>query len=417
MSYLSYYSSADFRLQPNANDACSSIDEPRQQTFEGPLPVVEEGPVDDIDEWSRNNTDDNGLTGHSIEDAAGASNHLEHDFDQVDSDSDPPPQYESDELEYEPPSLSNVPKIEACCCRQAHPGCCRKHNSTRHCKPLFQSNQGSHQNLLSTWLKKFWHGWHTENVESGSKSRESPYTITPIHPMVSYHLAHDNLRCILRRVGPQKGEVVFIPDLSCEESATSTYGTRYNWSNEVYHSNSNFLQKQRVDCYIRRGAKNAPVEQFTCCPHHRVLVYKPIFLKKGGLIEVQTRVAFKANARPFDPIVVTWSSSLGLYAEIVTCTICHSDAECVLRQEGDSLHIRFAAYRNLGPGTTPRHMMWHPLLTGDGHHCRTDRRADVFSKVWGSVLWLRRPDPSMATYSTTSGPFPVESPEWPADRG
>lgn len=174
-------------------------------------------------------------------------------------------------------------KVEAPCCCRHHSGCCWRHNSTRRRNPHHHMiKQQSHGQRLHTWLKKIWNKCETKNIESGPKTQSSSCTIAPVHTPLLYHLAHENLACIRRSLDSQT-KIAFIPELSCEESATSIYGTRYYWSNEIYFNNGTFLQKQKADCYISREDKNATAESFTGCPHHRLRISKPVFTKRDDL--------------------------------------------------------------------------------------------------------------------------------------
>ncbi|KAL6907314.1 hypothetical protein GGI43DRAFT_397097 [Trichoderma evansii] len=75
---------------------------------------------------------------------------------------------------------------------------------------------------------------------------------------------------------------------------------------------------------------------------------------------------------------------------MTVCTICHSDAECTLRVEGNYLTIRYTCYRDLGIGISPRDYKWFAFLTGEGSPHRREGDLSLYARVWKAALDLKR---------------------------
>lgn len=257
-----------------------------------------------------------------------------------------------------------------CLCRP-HQGCCHEHISTRPPRAL-----------------------------------QSGHTLTPIHWVIPYHLAFEHLHCIRGRLG-HKNKKAFVPELSCSGNATSAQGTIYYWSNEIYFYKGTFLQKQKISCHLYGTDKNLP-EHFSGCPHHSLSVSKPVFGKRNGLFEVQACVTNNPPRCPSHP-KLRWSNFQGNHAQMVVCTICHSDAECTLELDGSNFNVQYTCYRDLGPGTDPTHSKWLSMLTGQGCCHRPEHRLDLYARVWRTAQDLQRPDVHTVTHQTPHGIFDVSS--------
>jgi hypothetical protein len=200
-------------------------------------------------------------------------------------------------------------------------------------------------------------------TEESTPGPQSSLTITPVHAVMAYHLSLDHLSCIRGRLAPGT-KMAFIPELSYEDHCVSEISTSYCLSSEIYFHRGTFLQKQEVDCYLHRQEENQP-EHFTTCPHQILTVSAPQFTISNSMQEVSSRLT-NNPPRCASHGSETWSNTQGQDAQIVSCRICHSEAECVLKLHCRSLRIRYTCYRDLGPGMDPSHPKWLALLTGKG---------------------------------------------------
>lgn len=307
---------------------------------------------------------------------------------------------------------------QPCFCRTRQ-GCCCQHNSTRYPNRNALDQPGHSRHTSSSSMPRTGCPSQATDANSGSETLlddseaeelpldvKSALTLVPIHRVIAFHLSLDNLSCIRRRLDPNT-KIAFIPELYHKDTATSDQRTGYYWSNEIYFRKGRFLQKQEISGGLSEGYEN-PAEHFTGCPHQSLSVATPTFTTKNGLLQVQTWVT---NYPPRCPSHSRerWSNSQGPYSQVVSCTICHSDAECVLKLEHSTLYIRYTCYRDLGPGTDPDHYKWTSLLTGEGVPYREEYKFDVFTRVWNTAhRELFQAGLHEVTHQTPNGVFNVK---------
>jgi hypothetical protein len=312
-------------------------------------------------------------------------------------------------------STDGRPISDSPCYCSAHPGCCRKHRSTaRSNLAPVTTRSGSPSEKTSTSRRDSQSSTSYTIHESEGRLKgvghASTYTLTPIHPSLCYHLCHDNLACIRQQLGPASTQQpVFIPELSSRQSITSYEDIVFYWSNEIYFSNGTFLQIQKVECTIHQGDnRRYNPQRFTACPHHSLTIPNPSFGSRDGFREVQATVENTPPRCPNHPEGVRWGSYGPLHTQMVVCTICHSDAECVLREQAGGLHIWYTCYRDLGSGEYPDGK-WMALLTGEGDPCRSGDKLDLYSRVWNTGCRLQRAGMESFSHEGPWGIFNVSS--------
>ncbi|CAG9951271.1 unnamed protein product [Clonostachys rosea f. rosea IK726] len=259
------------------------------------------------------------------------------------------------------------------CTCQHHRGCCPAHRSTR--RPnrptsIFSSQLGlpNHKGVLSTTFQT--------------------YTLEPIHPVVPYHLSFENLKCSRQSLRPRR-KMVLVTDLCGQDEVTDEGGTTYIWSNDIYYGNGTFLQKQEV------------VYQMVYLHKNRV------FKTTNGFQEVKMEITNRPQRCPSHP-TEQWSSLSGKHVQMVTCEICHSDAECVLElRSGGWLNARYTCYRELGDGENFENRQWLSLLTGQGYSVRP-WNFDVYIRVYSAARRLGR-DTESVIHQGPNGAFDAET--------
>ncbi|KAL7818360.1 hypothetical protein V8C26DRAFT_397446 [Trichoderma gracile] len=297
--------------------------------------------------------------------------------------------------------------VESPCVCGPHQGCCRKHNSLRSPNRAFVEQSPTSlrfQCFTSSQSDVSKPETGDNETEESTLGPQSSLTITPVHAVMAYHLSLDHLNCIRGRLKPGTARA-FIPELSYEDDCSSEIGTRYCLSNEIYFHRGTFLQKQEVDCYLHRQDDNQP-EHFTTCPHQSLTVSVPQFTIRNNMQEVSARL-INNPPRCASHGSETWSNTQGQYAQIVSCKICHSDAECVLKLHCRSLRIRYTCYRDLGPGMDSSHHKWLALLTGKGDPRHQEHELEVYTRVWNTANGLRRPGLYKVRHQLPSGVFEI----------
>ncbi|KAL6852148.1 hypothetical protein J3F83DRAFT_756733 [Trichoderma novae-zelandiae] len=319
-------------------------------------------------------------------------NTLEHDGD---SSQTMPPSYREATTAPEDTVSPKSFHLGLPCLCGPHQGCCRKHNSLR--SPNRRLLE--HPDICLTKAGAV-------HIKTGDAliGLQSALTLVPIHSVMAYHLSLDHLECIRGRLSPGT-KTAFIPELSYEDGCVSESLTDYSWSNEIYFSKGSFLQKQEIDCYQSRADENRP-ESFTACPHRSLTISTPEFTINNNMVEVSARVT-NHPPRCASHGSEKWSNFDGKYAQLVTCTICHADAECVLELHDRSLRIRYTCYRDLGPGVDSGHSKWLALLTGQGSPQREGREPEVYERVWHTANNLRRRGLYRVTHQTPNGVFNI----------
>ena len=271
---------------------------------------------------------------------------------------------------------------ESPCICSPHISCCREHGSIRARNvPPTQTNIPGQKSDHKTQAATF----------------QSNHTLTPIHFSIPYHLALDHLACIRRWLGPGI-KTAFIPERSWDDSASSTRSRVYYWSSEIYFHQGSFFQKQSIS-FSWTGTQET--ETLIECPHRKVTISDPEYSVKDGFRHVQACITNQPPLYSSHPMT-TWSSSQGRYAQIIVCTKCHSDAECVLRLRG-CLHVRYTCFRHLGQGTDLQDPTWYLLLTKGGRDQRQRTIPDVYERVWHVAYLLQRPDLEEFSHRTPNG--------------
>ena len=221
---------------------------------------------------------------------------------------------------------------------------------------------------------------------------------------MAYHLSSNHLACIHGGLGPGTKRA-FIPKLSFKDTCTSENGTTYIWTSEIYFNKGDFLQKQELVCYQSRSDDNRP-QSFTACPHQSLTISAPKFAIKNGMVEVSAQITnYPPRCTSHDS--EQWSNFDGQYAQVVGCTICHSDAECTLELYDRSLLTTYTCYKDLGPGVDSQNSKWIALLTGLGSPERKEYELDVYERVWNTAKTLRRCGLHRVTHQTPNGVFNV----------
>ncbi|EHK44791.1 hypothetical protein TRIATDRAFT_38221 [Trichoderma atroviride IMI 206040] len=241
----------------------------------------------------------------------------------------------------------------------------------------------------------------TMKAQAPDTEVSSALTLLPIHHTVNYHLSQDHLACI-RRQFDSRTDTDLVESLSCNDKHISRENCHYEWLNEIYFQHGTFIQRQQMRCHLSDRTKET--EYFTGCPHQSIRIYPPKFGYKNDKLEIQTRINNNPPRCPIHPME-SWNSSQGPYTQIVVCTICHSDAECLLEVNGAYLKIKYTCYRDLGPGTSPTDSKWLALLTGEGSPHRQKYELKLYARVWGIGRRLRRPGIHEVTHQTPNGPF------------
>lgn len=159
------------------------------------------------------------------------------------------------------------------------------------------------------------------------------------------------------------------------------------------------------DCNL--SDRNKKSEYFAGCPHQSIRIYPPKFVYKNGMLEIQTKINNnppRCSSHPTE----SWNSSQGRYAQIVVCTICHSDSECILEVNGPYLKIEYTCYRDLGPGTSSTHAKWLALTAGEGSPGRQKHDLKLYARLWNIGKNLSRPGLNEITHQTPNGLFNAE---------
>lgn len=262
-----------------------------------------------------------------------------------------------------------------------HQGCCRMHNSLRTPNRDLLDQPGILSRMVSNTL-----GGSGMEAKDFNAKEFSSLTLTPIHATMRYHLSMDHLECVRRQLDPRRTTDV-ITSLSYEEKCVSKEINYYDWLSDIYFRDGTFLQRQQMQCYLGEGTKKS--EYFAACPHQSLCISPPEFVYKDGMLEAQTCVTNQPPRCASHPME-KWNSSQGRYAQIVVCTICHSDAECTLELYDRQILIRYTCYRDLGSGTSPSDPKWLSLLTGEGSPHRKEHELKLYSCVWNTAVDLRR---------------------------
>ncbi|TFB01040.1 hypothetical protein CCMA1212_006899 [Trichoderma ghanense] len=287
-------------------------------------------------------------------------------------------------------------------------GCCRKHNSIRSPNRRLRDHpcvsHRSKQSRASTEFSLRMAETGDLKAEDSLVGLQSSLTLVPIHSIMAYHLSMHHLACIRGQLSPGTKRA-FIPELSFEDRCTSERGTDYSWSSEIYFDDGGFLQKQEMHCYQSRGDDNRP-ESFTACPHQSLTISTPRFAIQNGMVEVSAHIT-NYPPRCTSHESEKWSNFHGQYAQVVSCTICHSDAECILELHDRSLHIRYTCYKDLGPGVDLQNSKWLAVLTSLGSPQRKGHELDVYERVWNTANSLRRCGLYKVTHQTPKGVFNV----------
>lgn len=259
--------------------------------------------------------------------------------------------------------------------------------------------------LLRTNLKAY------DEEEIGPHALATSHTVVPIHKDINYHLSLDNLTCV-RDSFDRPLNHFFVSKLSCSAKIDniSESQVKKSWSSELYFGNKTFLQKQEI--ILQYGPNNGsdkkprdPVH-FTSCPHQSVVLSDICtnLYYNGGVSVLVTNEPNRCTVHPSQMWEVQGSDHR---SQIVSCTICRSDAECVAWEEGINLAIRFTCYRDLGPGNDVLDPSWRSLLTGEGSAVRSPHSFDAFKVTWKAAQALRRPGLSKEIHETPNGPFNV----------
>lgn len=314
-------------------------------------------------------------------------------------------------------SKHGKPNADSPCYCSAHPGCCRKHHSTSHSRPAPLTIRDRNQNEKTGSSRRDSEASTSSTIHQPEgkllgMDHAATYTLTPIHPSLCYHLCHDNLAYIRQQLSPPSAQQsVFVPELSSKQSITSDEDIVFYWSSEIYFSKGTFLQIQKVQCTIhQRDNKRYKPQRFTACPHHSLTISDPSFSSRNGFREVQATVENSPPRCPNHPEGVRWISQGPLHTQMVVCTICHSDAECVLREQAGGLHVWYACYRDLGSGEY-LDGKWMALLSGEGDRdpCRSGDKLELYSRVWNTGSRLRRAGMESFTHEGPWGIFNVSS--------
>lgn len=288
---------------------------------------------------------------------------------------------------------------ETCLCLH-HQGCCRMHNSLRtpirgHLDQPDDSSRMALEKPANPTMKG-----KAPNIEVSSAR-----TLLPIHHVMSYHLSLDHLNCVRHKISRGTTKAAIIPELSCANSCASRAESYYDWLNDIYFDKGTFLQRQQMRCHISDQAKRS--EYLAGCPHQSIRIYPPKFEYKNDMLEIRTKINNNPPRCPSHPME-TWNSSQGRYAQIVTCTICHSDSECILEVNGPSLMIEYTCYRDLGPGTSSTHAKWLALIAGEGSPHRQKHDLKVYARLWNIGQDLSRSGLCEVTHQTPKGLFNAE---------
>jgi hypothetical protein len=291
-------------------------------------------------------------------------------------------------------SDSNTPCI---CMHHRHQSCCSMHSSLR------TPNRGllNQPRTTSSLLVPNTSGDLAMEANDFNPEEISSLTITPVHATMRYHLSLDHLACV-RRQFDSGTDVDLVQSLSCNGSYTSKECNYYDWLNDIYFLRDTFLQRQQMECRLGDEAKTA--EYFVGCPHQSLCISPPEFEYKDGMLEVQTWVTNYPPRCAVHPRE-KWSSSQGPYAQIVVCTICHSDAECTLELFGTYLKIEYICYRDLGLGVSPTDPKWLALLTGKGNPHRQKYDLRLYARVWGTGRNMGRLGVNEVIHQTPDGSF------------
>ncbi|CAH0048864.1 unnamed protein product [Clonostachys solani] len=239
------------------------------------------------------------------------------------------------------------------------------------------------------------HGHHSLRYPSAS-------TLAPVHSLMAYHLSFEHLSCIRRKLGDEMQKTKYIPELSWEDSVTSTHGVDYEMLSEVFTCKGEFLQRQQIRLRYGSDDSSPNGEQFFGCPHQSVRVSSPVRKKTSNLIDVQLDISHHPP-RCASHKSQRWCNLEGPYAHIAVCTICHSDAELHLRMSTHYLIMIYTCYRNLGTAEEASDPKWNALLTGEGQGSRPDKVLDLYKHVYKVAFGLCRSFLEPARYQTPSG--------------
>lgn len=272
-----------------------------------------------------------------------------------------------------------------------HQGCCRMHNS------LQTPNRGhlSRLRLTNPSMKG-----KAPNIEVSSA-----LTLLPIHKAMNYHLSLDHLNCVRDKISRSTTKAAIITELTCASYCASQADNYYDWTNDIYFDKGTFLQRQQMRCNL--SDRNKKSEYFAGCPHQSIRIYPPKFGYKNDMLEIQTKINNnppRCSSHPTE----SWNSSQGRYAQIVVCTICHSDSECILEVNGPYLKIEYTCYRDLGPGTSSTHAKWLALIAGEGSPGRQKHDLKLYARLWNIGQNLCRPGLNEITHQTPNGLFNAE---------
>lgn len=307
------------------------------------------------------------------------------------------------------------------CVCEPHQGCCREHRSTcslNPWRPSTSKNTSPTRRGKHRLMSKFLSPPNPTDDESKpllerSETKELPqdlqttYTLIPIHPAVNCHIAFENLACVSRRLNPA-AKPALMRELWCKGS-TSSGGVQYYWYNEIYYQRGTFLQKQDIQCWLYNSFNCRAEQRFTGCPHQSLSVSSPRFRHREGLFEAEATITNHPPRCKSHQKGQRWSSRQGRYAQMIICTICHSDAECVIELKGHYLSVLYTCYRDLGAGTDPGHHKWLSLLTGEGSPNRPEYELDLYARVWRLAYRLGGRGLEKVIHQTPQGLFDVSS--------
>lgn len=263
----------------------------------------------------------------------------------------------------------------------------------------------------------------------------SAHTLKPIHHSVQYHLALDHLDCIRRRqkLAPV-ARTTFIEELSIRGSLRGSRAYDSDWDSEIYYTKQGiFLQRHKVEC-ISSASQDKPLRLYGC-PHQSFEITTLVVTGSSGSRSAQASIRNHPRRCPTHASE-TWKSADGSFTQLVSCTVCHSVAECEIEvQERRLVVVRYTCYRDLGTGdkTNLRQPKWRLLLTGekeddgeddlkdedeedlgkgkDDDLCRRWRGHEfgVYIRVWLTAYNLQRPGLRHVVHKTSDGPFKVIS--------
>ncbi|KAL7897427.1 hypothetical protein HDV64DRAFT_252669 [Trichoderma sp. TUCIM 5745] len=372
----------------SSSSGVQSADKPSKR----PMNKSSSGPQESSSEDKDDSDDDNSDDDNSDDDDSENGNSDDDDDDDEDANTMPPPY---DQATAAPGNSVANDCNESCLCMH-HQGCCRMHTSLR------TPNRGYLEQPHYSGLRALERLINpTTNETALVTGVSSALTLLPIHNVVNYHLSLDHLTCVRRHFDP-RSDTDLVESLSCSDKHVSRQYCYYYWLNDIYFRRGTFIQRQQMRCHVSDRARNS--EYFAGCPHQSLRIHTPRFEYKNGMLEIRTKISNNPPRCEIHP-TESWGSSQGPYAQIVVCTICHSDAECTLQVDGAYLKIEYTCYRDLGPGTSPTDPKWLALLIGEGTPHRQKDDLKLYARVWGIGRGLGRLGISEVTHQTPNGPF------------